>query len=364
MAIRRRGLRNSEEKESLADGVSKALLKPPTSSRIKLTYDKVVSTGSTLLDLAISGKRVRGGGIPGGTVAEFFGPEGTGKTAILAEIVASAQLRGGEGDIQDPEGRLDREYARIYAVDLDEENYSRPDTVTEVFARIRSWKPKNPDVVNVLAVDSLAALSTDLEMGNDDGDKRGQRRAKEFSEGFRKHARIIAGNRWILACSNQIREGDFGETTPGGKAIRFYSSLRVRIRQKRIITLERKLPLPETDSKRDQKRKDAAFQKAIGIESECYVVKSTVDDPYRSAPVYITFGHGVDDIRANLQYLKDVYRYPSYRCPDGRGSVSMEDAIRHVEKEGLQEPLRESVIDLWEQVENLFESNRVGKVRR
>ena len=189
---------------------------------------KVISTGSTLLDLAISGGRIRGGGVPGGIIMEVFGPSGSGKTAILSELCASSQANGGEVCFLDPEARLDRQYCNIYGLSLPDKAYYRPDTVTEMFTFIEEWSPSSSDTINVIAADSLAALSTETEM--EDRDKMGMRRAKEFSEGLRKTCRLIANKEWLIACSNQVREGVMGEVTPGGKGIPFYSSLRIRVR--------------------------------------------------------------------------------------------------------------------------------------
>jgi recombination protein RecA len=314
-----------------------------------ISVDSVVSTGSTLLDLAISGKRRRGGGMPGGIVVEMFGPAGSGKTALLAETCASAQLLGGEIKVLDPEARLDKEYARIYDMDITEGNYSRPDTVEDVFKEVLEWNPSDKSKINVIGTDSLAALSTELEM--DKGDKMGMKRAKEFSAGFRKTARMISNNNWLMLCTNQIRQGDYGETTPGGLALAFYSSLRIRIKQNTPIMKE------ETISS------GIKVKKIIGIESTCTIKKSTVDDPYREASIYILFGYGVDDIRGNLQYMKDMKNLNVYECPDGKTYKSLNMAIQYVEKSNLQNDLKEQTIDMWEEIESKFNLKRPKKQR-
>ncbi|MFA5394390.1 MAG: hypothetical protein WC346_00040 [Methanogenium sp.] len=315
----------------------------------KVNMDLVVSTGSTLLDLAISGKRRRGGGIPGGILMEIFGGEGAGKTAILAEILAHVQKKGGEAKFLDPEARLDKEYARIYEMELNAKDYSRPDTVEEIFKMIKDWDPKDNSKINGIGTDSLAALSTELEM--DKGDKMGMKRAKEFSTGFRQIARTITNNNWLLACTNQIRQGDYGEVTPGGKAIAFYSSLRLRVRQQRLIDVDKTL------------ESGVKVTKAIGIHSEVYVKKSTLDDPYRSCDIFIVFGYGIDDIRGNLQYLKDMTKSSKYICPDGQGYQALSMAIQHIEKCNLEKDLKENTIDMWEEIEAKFDTHRKKKER-
>jgi len=316
----------------------------------KVSMDSVVSTGSTLLDLAISGKRRRGGGVPGGIVIEIFGPSSSGKTAVLAELCTSAQLSGGSVKFLDPEARLDKEYARIYGMELSKEDYERPDTVEEVFSLIQKWNPSDSSKINIIGADSLAALSTELEVTK--GDKMGMKRAKEFSTGFRKTARLITKNNWIIACTNQIRQGDYGETTPGGMAIAFYSSLRLRVKQIDLIHKEIKL-----------KDKKKLLKKAIGIESSVFVKKSSIDDPYREVPIYILFGYGIDDIRGNLQYCKDMNENSTFICPDGKSYVSLSMAIQWVEKEGLEESLKAQTIDLWEEIESKFIIERKPKKR-
>lgn len=316
-------------------------------------FNVVISTGSTLLDLAISGGRIRGGGIPGGIILEIFGPSGSGKTSILSEICADAQLRGGEVKFLDPEARLDREYTRIYGVDLDKTNYERPETVKEVFDFIFNWKPKESPAgtTNVVATDSLAALSSELEL-SEAGDKYGMRIAKDFNQGLRKTCVLIRRNNWIIANTNQIRSGTSGEVTPGGKGIPFFSSLRIRIGP----------PPQNMYVKKEVTMHGKKHEKTIGIKSVCIVKKSTVDDPYRQADIYIVFGYGIDDIRANLQFCKQVGGETTYDAIT-KSFQPMQGAIRHIEKEGLVKDLKEKTIDLWEELHDKFRERRSPKER-
>jgi len=318
-------------------------------------FEKMVSTGSTALDLAISGGRVRGGGIPAGIMIEIYGPSGKGKTAVLAEIAGSIQAKGGDVLFLDPEARLDQEYARIYGIALDKTNYARPDTVTEVFDLIRKWKPKNKDgAVCGILTDSLAALSTNLEL--DKGDTMGMRRAKEFSEGFRKVCRVIKNNNWVIPCSNQVRQGKYGEVTPGGNAIEFYSSLRIRVsspKEDRYILNKAKLTLGE---------QSVEVSETSGIHSLCRVIKSSVDNPFREADIYITFNYGIDDVRANLQYVKDMMKSTRYDCIN-KQYQSLDRSVSYIENEGLELQLKEKVIDIWKQVQQALKIERKPKVR-
>lgn len=340
--------RSKEETTTAARKIEKE--KPKTQDAYT-SIDKntlLISTGSTLLDLAIAGGRVRGGGIPGGIMAEIYGPSASGKTGLITEIAGAAQDKGGEVFFVDPEARIDKEYSRIYGFEMTKENYSRPDTVTETFALIEEWKPENEKVINVFAADSIAALSTEMEMG--DGDKRGQRKAKELSEGCRKTARLIAQNNKLILFTNQERDGEFGKTTPGGHAIPYHCSLRLRVTRKGRIEKEKKI------------KSGKIVKKTIGIHSEVLVKKSTVDDEYRVATLYIIFGVGIDDVRANLQYVKDMEKLTKYWCVT-QDYASMDKAISYIEENDLESELRERVIDIWEEVEDKFHSDRKKKVR-
>lgn len=342
--------------EQVAETSKKAVKKPPP-----LKMDKLVSTGSTLLDLAISGKRVHGGGIPGGLIVEIFGPPGSGKTAVLAEICASAQNRGGDVRFLDPEARLDKEYSRIYGLDLKEGDYHKPDLVEEMFNQyIRPWKPSNPKEINVIAADSLAALSTELEM-SEKGDKYGWKRAKEFSEGLRKTGRIIENRNWLFVGTNQLREGDKGEFTPGGKGFPFWSTLRIRVAQ--IDKIAKKKTLKFKSEKEGEKGKEKEIEKVTAIISRCKIIKSTVDDPYRECIITIVFGYGIDSVRDNLQYVKDMTGSSTYDCVN-RNYHHMDKAVEYIEENNLQKELEEKVIHIWNETEKLFETNRQPKIRK
>lgn len=325
-----------------------------TKKKKKLKYPKrVISTGSTLLDLACYGTKVRGGGVPGGIVVEIFGPPSSGKTAILVEMGTSAQIRGGDVRFDDPEARLDREYARLYGLKLPRKKYTRSNTVNEMFGKLWNWEPKskNPKAINVSCADSLAALSTEIEMTSED--KMGMKRAKDFSAGLRKSARLIANNNWIIACTNQEREGTGGGiVTPGGRGIPYYASLRIRITpmfQKWRVIKKKKIGNKEIENQ-------------IGILSSCEVRKSSIDNPYRKAPVYIIFGHGIDDIRANLQWCKDMTGNTKYHCIN-KDWGAMDKAIQYIEDNELEANLREKTIDLWEEIQDNFKPDRKRKAR-
>ena len=355
MALKLKKRKDTEELVKEAEeNVGESLIDDISYKPFEGNMELVVSTGSTLLDLAISGNRIRGGGIPAGILVEVYGPSMSGKTGIIAEVCGSAQKRGGEVNFKDPEGRLDQEYTKIYGVNIEKDffEYSRPDTVTELISSMQKWKPANQDVINVFASDSIAALSTDMEM--EEEDKRGQRRAKEFSEGLRKVCRMIRKNNWVVLFSNQVRQGEgHSYVTPGGFAVPFYASLRIQIG-----------PDP-SGGKVKRKIKLASGKEVegvVGINSLCKITKSSVDIPFREAPISIIFNYGIDDIRQNLQYRKDMLCESKYDAITKQVN-SLQAAIQHVEENDLEKELRNKTINLWEEIQQQLKINRKMKGR-
>lgn len=318
---------------------------------------QIISTGSTLLDLAISGGRIDGGGIPGGILVEIFGPSGSGKTVMLCEIAGAVQRQGGQIMFHDPEARLNKQFAKLFDLEIAKEDYTTPDTVPEVFKPIRKWEPEPEEgVIHGIFADSLAALSTKLEMDNDEGDKMGMKRAKEFSEECRKTCRILTQRNFLMVASNQIRQnldaGYYGPKykAPGGEAIGFYASLRLRCgnptKIKRKVTVAGK-----------------ELEKVVGVETEIEVFKSTVWEPFHTAPIHILFDYGIDDIRANLRFLKRMTKDTSFVVAGERLGKSMEEAISAVEERGLESKLRTETIGIWAEIEERFRIDRKPKRR-
>lgn len=328
--------------------------KPKESTELEGNPDLIIPTGSTLLDLAISGGRVRGGGLLAGILVEAFGPSSSGKTVLLCEIAGAVQRQGGGTMFFDPEARLDKQFAQIFDLDTNNMGYETPDRVPEVFKNVRDWNIEDTNIVNGAFADSLAALSTDLEMEKDEGDKMGGRRAKEFSEQLRKTARIIKSKNLLMVCSNQIRQtmNSFGPkyTSPGGEAIGFYSSVRLQFNNAQKVWKEKNT-------------KGKKIKKVVGVETQIDVAKNSTWKPYRSAPIYIDYDYGIDDIRTNLQFIKDYTSHKTYTLDGQSLHNEMDRAIRIIEKDDLEEQLKEEVIDLWEEIERKFVSNRKKKKR-
>lgn len=318
----------------------------------------MISTGSTLLDLAIGWERRMAGGLPAGILVEIFGPPSSGKTTLLCEIAGGVQRKGGQVLYLDPEGRLNADYAKRLGLTidlLDEKQYQRPNTVPEAFGPIRKWKPEPDGVVHGVFADSLAALSTDMEMG-DTGDKMGMRRAKEFSEELRKSCRAIASQNFLLVCSNQIRQtmntGGWGEKykSPGGEAVAFYSSVRLKVDSAEKI--RRKVKISGTE-----------VSKVVATKTKITVYKSSVGEPYNYAPVFIDLMYGIDDIRANLTWLKELRGWKTYMLDGEDLGKHLMSAIAVIEDSNLEKQLRREVIHTWHEVQSAFRVERKAKER-
>jgi len=317
-------------------------------------FKTIISTGSTLLDLSLSGGRVRGGGLPGGILVEIFGPSGSGKTVLLSEIAGAVQRLGGDAIFYDPEARLDKTFAKLFGLQINEENYKRPNKVTEVFQAVRNWEPKDPNIINGVFADSLTALSTTMEMDNVEGDRMGGRRAKEFSEELRRTCRIIADKNYLMVCSNQTRQkmdaGPYEQkwTVPGGEAMTFYPSIRLKFNKPNKIWQKEKVAGKEV-------------KRVIGVEVDIEVFKSSIWKPFHIAPVTILFDYGIDDIRQNLQFMKDHTGAKVYIFENTPLSNSMEESIHLIEQDKLEQRLRNEVIELWEDIESKFKQERKPK---
>lgn len=315
--------------------------------------DDVISTGSTLLDLAISGGRFRGGGVPLGIMVEIFGPSGAGKTVLLCELAGKIMDKTGNVMFHDPEARINKQFAMLFGLDMDKVTYAIPNTIPELFESVRNWNP-DKNKPSAIFADSLAALSTDLEMTGKEGDKMGMRRAKEFSEELRKTCRIITQKNHLLVCSNQVRvnhdAGPYGQkyVSPGGEAIGFYSSLRLRVSK-------------PTKGKETEKIAGKEVTRVTHTDVDIEVYKSSIWKPYRIAPLTIFFDYGIDDIRQNLKFIKTYTTNTLYSVNNEKLSNSVDEAIKIIEKENRELELREQVIDLWEEIEAKFKADRKMK---
>ncbi len=341
--------KNSAKKNSSGSKRKKAEMTPEQVAEVPK-----VSTGSTLLDLAITGSVSEAGGVPFGIMVEVFGPPGSGKTVLLCEAGGNVQRKGGNLKFRDPEGRLNKQWATQFDLDVDNMEYDKPNTVKEVFEPIREWSPEPEKANHAILTDSLAALSTEQEL--EQGDKRGQLRAKEFSEECRKTCRTLVNKGFLMLCTNQVRQnseaGAFAQKyySPGGEAIAFYSSLRLRTRTPKQI-------------KKKVSYKGTEQHKTVGVETVVEVFKSSIAEPFKTAPLYIVYDYGIDDIRSNLQWLKTNTGRKSYQVNKESVGQGLDDAVSAVENDGLENDLCNEVIEVWHDIESKFKTERKKKKR-
>ncbi|HZC43305.1 MAG TPA: recombinase RecA [Acidobacteriaceae bacterium] len=267
----------------------------------------VISTGSISFDAALGV-----GGVPRGRVIEIFGPESSGKTTITLQIVAEAQKAGGMAAFVDAEHALDPQYAKKLGVDVDNLLISQPDygeqalEITEALVR--------SGAIDVLVVDSVAALVPKAELDGEMGDSHMGLQARLMSQALRKLTGTVSKSRTSLIFINQIREKIgvmFGnpETTTGGRALKFYSSVRVDIR--RIAAVK------EGDV-------------VVGSRTKVKIVKNKVAAPFREAEFDILYGEGISregDV-LDLAVLHNIveksgawYSFSGERIGQGRENV-------------------------------------------
>lgn len=268
-----------------------------------------IKTGSVSLDLALGI-----GGVPKGRIVEIYGPESSGKTTIALQVIAESQKTGGCAAFIDVEHALDPIYAKNLGVDIDSLLVSQPDTgeqaleITEALVR--------SGAIDVVVIDSVAALVPKAEIEGDMGDSHVGLHARLMSQGLRKLAGVISKSNCVAIFINQLRDKigviyGSSETTTGGRALKFYSSVRIDIRRIEAIKQNGEI---------------------IGNRTRAKIVKNKVAPPFREAEFDIMYGKGIShegelvDLGLKFEILKRSgawFYYGETRIGQGRDNVKL-----------------------------------------
>ena len=331
---------NTEKKKALEMAMSQIEKQFGKGSVMKLGEFKAmeveaIPTGALSLDIALGI-----GGVPRGRIVEIYGPESSGKTTLALHVVAEAQKMGGEAAFIDAEHALDPVYAKKLGVDIDNLIVSQPDTGEQALEITESLVRSG--ALDVIVVDSVAALVPKAEIDGDMGDSHMGLQARLMSQALRKLAGALNKSKTVLIFINQLREKIgvmFGnpETTTGGRALKFYASVRMDIRKIENI------------------KQDGEFK---GSRARVKIVKNKVAPPFREAEFDIVYGEGISkagnilDMAVNLDIIEKSGSWFSYngeRIGQGRENVKAYLQENPEIANELEEKIRENYAQAFEQ---------------
>ena len=331
---------NTEKKKALEAAMSQIEKQFGKGSVMKLGEFKAmeieaIPTGALSLDMALGI-----GGVPRGRIIEVFGPESSGKTTLALHVVAEAQKMGGEAAFIDAEHALDPVYARKLGVDIDNLIVSQPDTGEQALEITESLIRSG--ALDVIVVDSVAALVPKAEIDGDMGDSHMGLQARLMSQALRKLAGAINKTKTVLIFINQLREKIgvmFGnpETTTGGRALKFYASVRMDIRKTEMMKQDGQV---------------------IGNRVRVKVIKNKVAPPFREAEFDVLYGKGISkvgnilDMAVNLDIVEKSGAWFSYNGQ--RISQGRENAKRYLEEhpdimDEIEKKVRDNFAKAFEQ---------------